>query len=346
MAGTAFLIPNGTAGLVKEVTRGTTPGSGTVFYIPVIDPAVTPDQRFLLDGALRGSPIDPADGGGYDMVQSVRTDSFDHKSMVYADTFPVYMKALLGGTDTVTTTTTSYSHSIPLLNAAATGSQPVSYSWCNFDAANYFILPGSQAASLNLTFGAEAAAEATMKWISNLYVDSTSAPAPFTSTSFTAEHAIPSWDASITIGGGSPITYIESGEMTIDRKTAPIFTMGTQGAYANFAGGISVKGKFTCVVATNADPFSISTTTGYALTRITKAVVITLTDPNDINTAIHDSVSFQMTACQFQNVKRVQSSKNYLTLEVEFNAEANTTDTASGSAPLTFTGVNGISAAF
>ena len=345
MAGNAFLVPNGTAGLIKEVTRGTTPTSGTVFYIPVTDATITPDQRFNLDGALRGSPIDPTDGGGYDMVQSVRTDSFDHKSLVYADTFPVYMKALLGGTDTVTTTTASYSHAIPLLNAAATGSQPVSYSWCSFDGANYFALPNSQAASLNLTFGAEAAAEATLKWVSNAYVDSTTAPTAFASPSFTAEHPVPAWNSSVTIGGGSPITYIESGELTIDRKTAPIFTLGTQGAYSNFAGGISVKGKFTCVVASNADPFSIPTTTGYALTRITKAVVITLTDPNDVHTSINDSISFQMSACQFENVKR-SPSKNYLTLDVEFNAEANTTDTASGYSPVTFTGVNGISAAF
>jgi hypothetical protein len=344
MAGTAFLVPNGTAGWIKEVTRGTTPGSGTCTYIPVVDPAVSPDQTLLGDFALRGSPVGN-DGGGYDQVLGVRHDEFDHKTPVYADTFPLFIKALLGGVDTVTTTTASYSHSIPLLNAATTGSQPPSYSICNFDSANYFILPGSQAASMNLTFGAEAMAEATMKWICNPYADSSTAPAPFTSTSFSSEHLIPAWDATITFAGGSAITYIQSGELTIDRKTAPIFTMGTKAPYTNFAGGIEVTGKFTCVVATNADPFSISTTSGYALSRDPIALVITLTDPADVHTSINDSVSFQMTQTQFENVKRT-TGKNFLEISVDFKAEADTTDAATGYAPLIFTGVNGISAAF
>src|ERR1700733_5856435 len=128
MAGTAFLVPNGTTGFVKEVTRGTTPGSGTVFYVPITDPVVAPMINWIKDEALRGSPVDL-----YNVVPAARHDEFDHKSWLYADTFPFYMNALLGGVDTVTTTTSSYSHSIPLLNNAATGSQPASYSICNFD---------------------------------------------------------------------------------------------------------------------------------------------------------------------------------------------------------------------
>ena len=339
MAGTAFLVANGTAGWVKEVTPGTTPGTGTVFFIPVIDPVINPMQLFLDDAALRGSPV-----GLYDMVQGVRHDEFDHKSYVYADTFPVYVKALLGGTDTVTATTTSYSHSIPLLNAATTGSQPPSYSICVFDGANYLIVPGARASSLNLTFGAEAAAECTLKWSGNPYADSTSAPAPFTSPSYSAEHPIPAWNATISMAGSS-LAYISSGELTIDRKTAPIFTMGTASPYTNFVGPIEVSGKFTAVVATNADPFSISTTAGFALTRAPKAVVITLTDPNDINTAIHDSISFTMTDVQFTDPKRVKG-KDYLELEVAFKAEGDTTDAASGYSPIIATLVNGVSAAF
>ena len=339
MAGTAFLVPNGTAGVIAETVRGTTPASGTVFYIPVVDPAVNPVATFLDDGAMRGSPVDL-----YDMVQGVRHDEFDHKSFLYADTFPVYAKALLGGTDTVTTSTASYSHAIPLLNAATTGSQPVSYSWCNFDGANYFILPNSQAQSLNLTFGAEAAAEATMKWICNPYADSSTAPSPFTSPSFTAEHLVPAWDTTVSIAA-SGFTNVYNGELTIDRKTSPIFTMGTQAPYANFAGGISVKGKFTLVVSTNADPFSISTTTGSALTRSTKAVVLTLTDPNDIHSTINDSISFTMSQVQFHDPKR-HVGKNWLEIDVEFEAEAESTDATTGYAPIKATIVNGIVAAF
>jgi hypothetical protein len=337
MAGNAFLVANGYVGAVAEVTRGTTPGSGTAFWIPTENPAVVPMQTFLDDKALRGSPVEL-----YDMVQGVRHDELDFKSYLYADTFPVYIKALFGGTDTVTPTTASYSHVIPLLNSASTGSQPLSYSLCVFDGANFFTMPGGQASSLNLTYGAEVAADATVKWITNPYVSATSAPAPFTSLSMTAEHLIPSWDATITIGGSS-ISYIQSGDMVIDRKTAPIFTMGTASPYTNFAGPISVSGKFTCVVASNADPFS--TGTGFALTRAQEAIVLTLTDPNDVHTSINDSISVTMTQAQFHNSKRTLG-KTYTELEIEFAAEADTTDATTGYSPLKATIVNGISAAF
>lgn len=338
MAGNAYLVANGYLGFIKEVTRGTTPSSGTVFYVPVTTPQVSPMQTFLDDGALRGSPV-----ALYDAVQGVRHDEFDHKSFLYADTFPVYVSALLGGTDTVTTTSSSYSHSQPLLNAASTGSQPPSYSICNFDGANWFTLANSQGASLAISAGADAAAEATLKWISNPYTSATSAPTPFTSLSTSTEHLIPSWNSTITLAG-SPITYVESLDLLIDRKTAPIFTDGTQAPYSNFAGPIEVTGKFTCVVASNADPFSTGTG-GYALTRTPQTLTIALTDPNDVHSAINDSITFQMSQVQFENVKRTQG-KQYLSLDVEFKAEANSTDAASGFSPIKIITVNGISAAF
>jgi hypothetical protein len=280
----------------------------------------------------------------YDMVQGNRHDEYDHKSYCYADTFPFFMKALLGGTDTVTATTASYSHAIPLLNTPATGCQPPSYSMCDFDGANFFVLPGAQASDLALTFGAEVASDAQMKWITNSYADATSAPAPFTALSESAEHLIPGWDTTISVAG-TPLTYIASGELKLDRKTAPIFTMGNQTSFANFAGPIDVTGKFTAVVNSNADIWSTPSATGFALVNTEKALVITMTDPNDLHTAIHDSISFTMTNVQFYNPKRVRV-KDYLEIEVEFAATADVTDATTGYAPLKATIVNGIAAAF
>lgn len=333
----AFLTASSYLGFVAEATRGTTPASGTVFWVPVASPQVTPNQTFLRDEALRGSPALL-----FNEVAGVRHDEYTHKSYLYADTFPVYVKALLGGVDTVTTSTASYSHSIPLLNSASTGSQPLSYSICDFDGANWFTLPGGQAGDLSLTFGAEVAAEATMKWITNPYVSATAAPAPFTSLSYTAEQMIPSWNTTVSIAS-SALTYVASGELKIDRKTAPIFTMGTQSAYQNFAGPIDVSGKLVLVVNSNADPFS--TGTGYALEDSPQSLNILLTDPNDISSAIHDSIAFQMTNTQFQMSKRTRG-KEYTELEVEFHCEANTTDAATGFSPIKATIKNGISAPF
>ena len=333
----AYMTASSYLGFVAEVTRGTTPGSGTVFWVPVSAPQVTPNQMFLRDEAFRGSPAKL-----YNEVAGVRHDEYSLKTYLYADTFPVFVKGALGGTDTVTTTTASYSHSIPLLNSASTGSQPLSYSVCDFDGANWFTMPGGQLDEMTLTFGAEVAGEVEVKYVTNPYVSATAAPAPFTSLSYTAEQMIPAWNTAVTIAS-SPLTYISSGELKIARGTKPIFTGGSQTALSNFAGPIEVTGKLTGVVYSNADPFT--TGTGYALGTSAQSLNISLTDPADIHTAIHDSIAFQMTNVQFQMSKRTRG-KEYTEFEVEFHAESNTTDAASGYAPIKATIVNGISTAF
>ena len=148
-------------GLVVEATRGTLPTGGTPVYIPVTGPQITPQQTFLRDEAFRGSPTLV-----YDQVQGVRHDEYDAKFYLFADTFGNLVKATLGGTDTVTGSTV-YTHNIKLLNNAAVGSQPQSYSIFDFDGANQFVMTGAQADSLNITFGAEAAADATVKFFAN-----------------------------------------------------------------------------------------------------------------------------------------------------------------------------------
>lgn len=333
----AYLSVQSILGFAKEATRGTVNTGATVSYVPVTSPQVTPNQIFLRDEAFRGSPVML-----YDEVQGVRHDDYEHKTYLFADTWPVYMKALLGGTDTVTTSTNSYSHAIPLLNSASTGSQPPSYSIQDFDGANYFLLLNGQAVSLTMTAGAEAAAEATLKWLAWPYTSATSASAPFTSPSWTSEHLIPSWNTTVTIAS-TGYTNVASFEVTIDRKTEPIHTFGTQKSLYNFSGPIDVSGKMTLVVNANNDPFS--TGSGTALGRSPEACVVTLTDPNDVNSTINDSISLQMSAVQFQASKRTRG-KNYTELELEFHAESNSTDATTGYAPITSTTVNGISAAF
>lgn len=334
----AFLSANSWLGLIKEATRGTTPSSGTVEYIPVTDPQISPMQTFLRDEALRGSPV-----AVYNQIQSVRHDEVDFKCYVYADTFPALLMGVLGGTDTVTGTG-PYTHAIKLLNSASTGSQPPSYSICDFDGANYFLTAGAQAVSLDLAGGAEKAAEATVKYSANPYADSTSAPTPFTSQSWSGEALIPNWDTTVSVNSTS-LDYIAEFTLKIDRKTAPIFTMGTKAPYLNFAGPIDVSGSFTAVVASNADPFSISTSTGYALAYDAVPVVITMTDPNDVTSATNHSVAFTMSAVQFQNVKR-SVGKEYTELTVDFTANADSTDASTGYSPIATSTINGVSAAY
>jgi len=328
-------------GLVVEATRGTLPTGGTPVYIPVTSPQVTPMQTFLRDEAFRGSPTLV-----YDQVQGVRHDEYDAKFYLFADTFGNLAKAVLGGTDTVTGSSV-YTHNIKLLNSASTGSQPQSYSILDFDGANYFTMTGAQADSLNITFGAEAAADATVKFMANPYTSYTSAPAPFTSLSLSTEHLIPAWDTSITVSGinsGAALTYIQIGELMLARKTAPIFTMGTQAPLVNFAGPIEVTGKFTAVVNTNADAWSTGST-AEALTRSPQVMTITMTDPNDTTSATNHSIAFTMTSVQFHDVKRTRG-KEYTEVELSFTANANATDATTGYSPVQATIVNAVATAY
>ncbi|MDE1828479.1 MAG: hypothetical protein KGH65_04945 [Candidatus Micrarchaeota archaeon] len=333
----AFLSANGYFGLINEVTRGTTPGTGTVQWIPVIEPTITPNLTWLNDHSLRGSPVE-----NYDQVPATRSDDTEFKSYLYADTIPAVIRALLGGTDTVTGVT-SYTHAIKLLNSASTGSQPVSQSLCVFDGANYFQSAGGQADSATITFGASAAAELTAKYIGNPYTNYTTAQAPFTTLSVSTESLIPAWDTAVTIAS-TPYTWIEDGEITIARKTAPIFTLGAQGPFQNFAGPVEVSGKFTAVINSNADAWTAGATPS-ALSRGQEAMTIVLTNPNNQHGAVNDSLTFTMSNAQFEHSKRMLS-KSYTSVEVRFVAVADTTDASSGYSPLAFTAINGVSAAY
>ena len=333
----AYLVANSYLGIMPEATRGTLNSGGTPVYIPVTAPQVTPMQTFLRDEALRGSPVMV-----YDQVQGVRHDEYDAKFYLFADTFPNLVKAVLGGTDTVTGAG-PYTHNIKLLNNASIGSQPQSYSIMDFDGANFFTLLGAQADQLDISFGAEAAAEATVKFMANPYTSGTSATSPFSAPSLSTVHMIPAWDTVISVAG-TPYTYIQDGTLTIARKTAPIFTMGTQAPYQNFAGPIEVSGKFTAVVNSTSDSWSTGTG-ATALTRSPQALVITFTDPNDSSGGTQFSVSFTMTQAQFQNVKRTRG-KAYTEVEVEFTANADATDATTGYSPIQANIINATAAPY
>lgn len=333
----AYLTANSYLGIMPEVTRGTLNVSGTPVYIPVTSPQVTEMQTFLRDEALRGSPVTTVD-----QVPGVRHDEYDAKFYVYADTFPQFVKGVLGGTDTVTGTG-PYTHNIKLLNNASTGSQPQSYSIMDFDGANFFTMLGAQLDQVELVAGAEVASEATVKYIANPYLSGTTPTAPFSTPSLSTVHMIPGWETAVAIAGNQ-LNYVSELTLTIARKTAPIFTMGNQAPYTNFAGPIEVSGKLTAVVPSQSDIFSTGTT-GYALTRSPQTLNIVLTDPNDAVSSTPYSVAFLMTSAQFQNVKRTRG-KAYTELEVEFTASADVTDATTGYSPIQATIVNNTATAY
>ena len=357
----AYLTANSYLGMVIEATPGTLPSSagstyatGKPAWIPIMSPQITPTLAFLRDEALRGSPTQV-----YDMVQGVRHDLFEFKTYLYADTFPMLARSILGSYD-AETVPNEYVHVFRLLNDPTTGSQPPTYSLLDFDGANYFTTSYSVADSLAISFGAEVAAEATVKYMAFPYTTYTEAPSVFASQSLSTEALIPSWNASITIGSYT-FYNVQSGDITLNRKTAPIFTVGstgypnTQAPYTVFAGPLEVTGKFTLVLNNQNDVFSVGSTLGafdttnaWALTRDHgEAMVIALSDPNDTTGGTAHFVEFSISAPQFFNVKRTRG-KEYTEVEVEFTGIANTTDGGSGGtySPISITVGNGESGAY
>jgi len=333
MAGQTFLTANSYLGLGLEGSYSGTTWTGargtvapTIKFIPITSPQVTPTQVFLRDEAFRGSPVST-----YGHVAGVRHDEYDAKGYLFPDTFPILMRGILGGTDTVTGSGT-YTHTLKLLNDPATspnGSQPPSLSIQDFDGANAFQMLATQMADMTLTFGAEAAAEWTAKFIGNPY---TSISAP--SASFSTNTFVPGWNITTSIGGSS-INYVVDGEIKVDRKTAPIFTQGTQAPRTNFAGPVEVTGRLLMVVDSTSDLFSVGSS-AYGLSDSPQSLVIALTEPTSTNTS-----TFTMSQVQFHDPKR-NRGKSYVEIEVQFTAEADATDATTGYSPLKFSQTNSV----
>ena len=325
--GTAFLSANAFASLGLESTRGTAAASPT--DIPVNGPAMSPMITWLKDDAMRGSPVSQ-----YDDVPGPRADDLDLKCYGYEDSLPILLMSALGTTDTKTGSG-PYVHTIGLANSASTASQPLSVTGVLFDAANAWQITAAQCVSLDIASGADKALDITAKYTGNPWTKLSSTPTPTWGT----VPLIPSWNTTVSIAG-SQVYFVETLDLKIDRKSAPIFTEAQQGPYVVFAGPIEVTGKLTCVVATNADPFTVGSTP-YALSRDAVALVATLTNP-----ATSGSVAFTMTNTQFKNPKR-QVSKLYTTIDVDFVALADTTDaTASGYSPIKTVTTNSVSTAY
>lgn len=324
MAG-PYLSAQSFLGLGKETTRGT--AVAATIFVPISpNPTLTPQQTWVKDDSLRGSPVDL-----YNDVPTTRHDEFDCKGFVFADTFPVLMLSALGGPDTITGTTT-YTHTIPLLNTASTGSQPPSYTVVDVDqvvestdAAKS--MAGSLVSELEITGAATGALNWTAKWLGNPYTEVTTPTA-----SFSTEVLIPAYNTTVTLADDT--APVEEFKITLNRKTEPIFTLGQQGPYVVFDGPIDVTGSATFVV------LSGDTTMVDGLTYEKQVCTFKSIDPISSH-----YVEFQMSQVQFTNPKIVRS-KPYVEVSVDFSAEANTTDAASGYSPLKFTALNAQSTAY
>lgn len=317
-----FLTANSYWGLAPETTYGTAASIST--FNPIGSPKISPTIKWLDDSDFRGSPV-----MHYDQVPGVRNDKFDGKTFMYTDTYPHLVRSVLGGTDTVASVGPSlWTHSIPLLNSANTGSQPPSYTIINDSVNGTYQITACRAVDMAIAFSAEAAVETTFSFEGNI---STSVASVTVNES--AQHFVPSWNCSASIGGAS-VSVIESASLDIKRNATPIFTIGQQGPYQNFAGPIEVSGSLVVVVESGESYYA------NALTRDQQKVILQFTDP-----ATGYYVQFTMSAVQLED-PIIDQSKSYISLQSKFTAVANTSDTTNGYAPISALISNGVSTAY
>jgi hypothetical protein len=307
-----FISTNSFLLIGTESTRGTL--ASTLVGLPVTTPQVTPQQKFLRDEALRGSPTTV-----YNHVLGVRHDEYDFKTYMFADTFPYLAKAIFGQ-ETKTGSTVPYSHKMQLLNKPSTGSQPSSLSIQDFDGQQAFQILGAQAAEMKLTFGAEAAVEVSAKFIGNPFTTITT---PTVGSSFSTVQQVPGWNVTAVIGGTSLATIVD-GEINFARSTAPIFTQGTKAPYQNFSGPLEITGRIKTVVESDSN-FLINSQ--YGLTESPVSFAMNFTD----SVTTTNNVYFLATATQFHDVKRTRD-KQFVEVDAQFTCEANATDAATYSA--------------
>jgi Phage tail tube protein len=265
----------------------------------------------------------------------VWVDTFEAEGNFYADTWPLFARGVLGGTDTVTGAG-PYVHTIPLLETSPY--QPISSSIISYDGYNNYDLVGAQVDTLDLSFTAES--DATWKatyMAANTPISGTSRPTSAPSTAAMA----PGWDLAVSVGG-TGITYVEKFDLKIDRMAKPIYTAGQQNPIVIFSDSINVTGTIDCIVGSNADPFTTGST-AYATTRQSSPLVVlcTITDP-----ATGYYQKFQMSNVQFKDPDR-NVGKEYLSYTATWQAIANQTDVSGGGwSPLKFIASNGVSTAY
>lgn len=324
----AYMVANSYAGLGIEGTRGT--ASTNIKWTPIMAPQVTPGLKWLRDEHFRGSA-----GDTYGLVAGVRADTYDFRGYAFADTIGVPLVGVLG--NQAISGSGPYTHTIGLANSLSTGSQPPSITIQDDDGANPFQILGAQVQSMQIKFGAEAALEYSCKLVGNPATILGSPP----SSTFSSEVFIPGWNVAVTLGGTSTAVLVE-GDITIDRKAAPIFTGGTQAPRYNFAGGVKVDGRMRFVVEAS-DPIMTTSgsTGGVANTQSTEAVVLTFTEPSSTHT-----IALTMSAVQFHDAMR-KRDKDYVEVETQFEATMNSTDAvATGFAPIKAVLSNSVAAVY
>ena len=298
-------------GIAKEATKGT--AVAPTDFIPVTASKLKPVDLVgeLYDEGLRGSLIK-----NYNYIPGRKYSTFDFGGPAFADTFGYVLGGILGD---VTTTGASapYTHTFAIKNAFSTAAdaQPTAFTLTDFYAANVRAYPGCQIHDLSLKFTSDGLLDYDAK--ATGYASATaSTPSP----TFSTVLPTPTWYATVSIGGTSISNSVE-GNIDLARPVTPIFGISnTQAPYSIFLGALETKGTIRFVMEADTELTRFLSNTQPAIT-------------------INWSQGAGATATQIQATltkgayvaAMIDRSKDYVEIEINLNAQGNTTDVGSTS---------------
>jgi hypothetical protein len=303
-------------GIAKEATKGT--AVAPTDFIPVMVDSLKPVDIIdpLYDTGLRGSMVT-----NYNYIPGRTRSTFDFGGHVFADTVGYPIAGIMGSVAT-TGSSAPYTHTVSLLNAAATGAdaQPISYTLTDFYAANVRSYAGIQIHDFSLKFNADGMLEYDAKgtgWASA----TVSTPTP----SFSTVLPTPVWRGTVSIGG-SAVSYTIEGNIDLKRPVTPIYGISsTQNPYQIFLGALEVTGKLNFVMENDTELTRF-------LTNTQPALVLNWNYGSGAN-----ELQLQATITKGAYVAAaIERGQDFVTVSVDINGQANTTDAGSsgGFAPI------------
>lgn len=297
-------------GIAKE-TRPTPGSSPTAVaatdFIPYTSITPFDNINYLDDKGIRGSMTEE-----FNVIQGKIHSEFDFAGDVFPDTIGYAYAGVLGDVAT-TASAAPYTHTMSLLNSQASNGQPTTFTLSDYyslGSASTRQYAGCQFASIDTKFSADALLTYSAKAFG--YQSITAAnPTP----SFSTLTPVPSWEGVVTLAG-SVTAIMSEGNVNIQRSVAPIHTVsGNQNPYQLFAGPLTVEGSLMLVLESDTQLlYYLNNTQPTMSIDFTAGAGATLTQ-----------VKFQMTKCAF-TVAKVERGKDYIELNVNYKAMANTTD--------------------
>lgn len=303
-------------GIAKEATKGT--AVAPTDFIPVMVDSLKPVDIIdpLYDTGLRGSMVT-----NYNYIPGRTRSTFDFGGHVFADTIGYPIAGIMGSVATAGASA-PFTHTVSLLNSAATGAdaQPISYTLTDFYAADVRAYAGIQFHDFSLKFNADGMLEYDAKgtgWASA----SASTPTP----SFSTVLPTPVWRGTVSIGGSAVSNSIE-GNLDLKRSVTPIYGISsTQNPYQVFLGALDVTGKLNFVMENNTELTRF-------LTNTQPAIVLNWNYGSGAS-----ELQLQATITKGAYVAAaIERGQDFVTISVDINGQANTTDAGSsgGFAPI------------